>query len=103
MTTFEPSNLKFPLYVLFISLPFAFFYHRYLSGSSTPATTRSEEAYSKDKPLKTIMQPPREDLAPPKDDPFTLEQLKEFDGSDASKPIYVAIKGKIFTQMYTFF
>ncbi|OAX41140.1 cytochrome b5 [Rhizopogon vinicolor AM-OR11-026] len=42
------------------------------------------------------MQPPRDDLDPPKDDPFTLEQLKEFDGSDLSKPIYVSIKGIIF-------
>ena len=41
----------------------------------------------------TIMQAPREDLPPPKDDPFTLEELKAFDGSDASKPVYVAIKG----------
>jgi hypothetical protein len=41
----------------------------------------------------SIMQAPREDLSPPKDDPFTLEELKAFDGSDASKPIYVAIKG----------
>jgi len=44
----------------------------------------------------TIMQAPREDLIPPKDDPFTLEELKAFDGSDASKPVYVAIKGTIF-------
>ncbi|KAJ7089996.1 progesterone binding protein [Mycena epipterygia] len=42
------------------------------------------------------MQPAREDLAPPKDDPFTLAQLKEFDGSDPSKPIYVSIKGTVF-------
>lgn len=27
---------------------------------------------------------------------LTLEQLKEFDGSDPSKPIYVAIKGRVF-------
>jgi len=45
------------------------------------------------KQLKTVMQPPRMDLAPPKDDPFTTEQLKEFDGTELSKPIYVAIKG----------
>ncbi|KAJ2958017.1 hypothetical protein NQZ79_g6341 [Umbelopsis isabellina] len=32
----------------------------------------------------------------PKDTPYTLEQLKEFDGSDSSKPIYVAIKGTVF-------
>ncbi|KAJ7232644.1 progesterone binding protein [Mycena haematopus] len=42
------------------------------------------------------MQPARDDLAPPKDDPFTLAQLKEFDGSDPSKPIYVSIKGTVF-------
>lgn len=42
---------------------------------------------------KSIMQAERSDLAPPKDDPFTLDQLKQFDGSDPSKPIYVAIKG----------
>ncbi|KAJ6594924.1 progesterone binding protein [Mycena capillaripes] len=42
------------------------------------------------------MQAPREDLAPPKDDPFTLAQLKEYDGSDPSKPIYVSIKGTVF-------
>ncbi|KAF9257217.1 cytochrome b5 [Marasmius fiardii PR-910] len=42
------------------------------------------------------MQPPRTDLAPPKDDPFTQEQLKEFDGSDPAKPIYVSIKGTVF-------
>lgn len=47
---------------------------------------------SQDKP-KSVMQPPSGDLAPPKDDPFTVEQLKAFDGSDPSKPIYVAIKG----------
>ncbi|KAA1475088.1 progesterone binding protein [Dentipellis sp. KUC8613] len=42
------------------------------------------------------MQAERTDLAPPKDDPFTLEQLKIFDGSDEYKPIYVAIKGTVF-------
>lgn len=42
---------------------------------------------------KSVMQPARDDLSPPKDDPITLEQLKQYDGSDSSKPIYVAIKG----------
>ncbi|KAI0266964.1 cytochrome b5-like heme/steroid binding domain-containing protein [Gloeopeniophorella convolvens] len=42
------------------------------------------------------MQPARKDLAPPKDDPFTQEQLRAFDGSDANKPVYVAIKGTVF-------
>ncbi|KAL6012209.1 Bifunctional protein GlmU [Asimina triloba] len=27
---------------------------------------------------------------------FTLEQLKQFDGSDESKPIYVGVKGRVF-------
>jgi predicted heme/steroid binding protein len=39
------------------------------------------------------MQPERTDLEPPKDDPFTQEQLKAYDGTDPSKPVYVAIKG----------
>ncbi|KAL6303507.1 progesterone binding protein [Sparassis latifolia] len=42
------------------------------------------------------MQSAKTDLAPPKDDPFTQEQLRDFDGSDPSKPIYVAIKGTVF-------
>jgi hypothetical protein len=41
----------------------------------------------------SVMQPPNENLAEPLDVPYTQEQLKEFDGSDPSKPIYVAIKG----------
>ncbi|KAL3500279.1 hypothetical protein ACH5RR_039372 [Cinchona calisaya] len=27
---------------------------------------------------------------------FTLQQLKQYDGSDPSKPIYVAVKGRVF-------
>lgn len=48
-----------------------------------------------------MMQPERTDLEPPKDDPFTQEQLKAYDGTDASKPVYVAIKGKsqLFAQL----
>jgi hypothetical protein len=33
------------------------------------------------------------ELAPPRDDPFTLEELKQYNGSDPDKPIYVAMKG----------
>jgi membrane-associated progesterone receptor component len=40
-----------------------------------------------------VMQPPNDNLAEPLDVPYTQEQLGEFDGSDPSKPIYVAIKG----------
>lgn len=39
------------------------------------------------------MQAPRDDLLPAKDDPFTQEELKAYDGSDPDKPVYVAIKG----------
>lgn len=36
------------------------------------------------------------ELAPPKDDIITPQELAGFDGTDASKPIYVAIKGMPF-------
>ncbi|EIM81018.1 progesterone binding protein [Stereum hirsutum FP-91666 SS1] len=42
------------------------------------------------------MQSERTDLAPPKEDKYTLEELKQYDGNDPAKPIYVAIKGTIF-------
>lgn len=61
---------------------------------STPSITTSQT--NEKKSLKTIMQPPRDDLDPPKDDPITLEELNQYDGSDPSKPIYVSIKGDVF-------
>ncbi|OCF54301.1 hypothetical protein L486_08215 [Kwoniella mangroviensis CBS 10435] len=44
----------------------------------------------------SIMSAPAADLAPPKDDPIPASELSQFDGSDPSKPIYVAIKGRVF-------
>lgn len=35
-------------------------------------------------------------LNPPKDTPYTIEELKKFDGTVEGQPIYVAIKGIIF-------
>ncbi|CAG8448292.1 2149_t:CDS:2 [Ambispora gerdemannii] len=35
-------------------------------------------------------------LNPPKNDTFTVEQLSEYNGETANKPVYVAIKGTIF-------
>ncbi|KDE05573.1 hypothetical protein MVLG_04068 [Microbotryum lychnidis-dioicae p1A1 Lamole] len=35
-------------------------------------------------------------LDPPKDDPITVEELKQYDGTHADKGIYVAIKGTVF-------
>jgi membrane-associated progesterone receptor component len=95
--SFEPSA---PLYVLLLCLPLAFFCHRRFY--SQPADQPVTRDLKQDKPLKTIMQAPRDDLAPPKDNPFSLEELKQYNGSDPSKPIYVAIKG-VFNSIPTFF
>jgi hypothetical protein len=56
--------------------------------TATTATTTTATST-----MSTIMQAPRDDLQPPKDDPFTQEQLRAYDGSDQNKPVYVAIKG----------
>ncbi|KAI6134641.1 cytochrome b5 [Pisolithus croceorrhizus] len=82
------------VYVLVFSLPILFYIrqrrvHSPSSGTSAATTTETDE----DKSLKTIMQPPRDDLDPPKRDPITLKELEEYDGSDPSRPIYVSIKG----------
>lgn len=36
------------------------------------------------------------EIAPPKDDPISTEDLAKCDGTDTSKPTYVAIKGTVF-------
>lgn len=83
---------------LLLVVPAVLLYRRVRADTTTPHANTAEnpqpeaKAAEEEKP-KTIMQPAKTDLAPPKDDPFTLKQLKEFDGSDSSKPIYVAIKG----------
>ena len=61
------------------------------SASQAHSTPQTEEKSASEP--KSVMQPARTDLAPPKDDPFTMEHLKQFDVADPSKPIYVAIKG----------
>ncbi|KAG2132592.1 cytochrome b5 [Suillus cothurnatus] len=83
------------IYGLVLALPLLFLVQRRtLSPSQQPPPVNPQPEEKKS--LKTIMQPPRDDLDPPKDDPFTLDQLKQFDGSDSSKPIYVSIKGTVF-------
>ncbi|EST05294.1 Cytochrome b5-like heme/steroid binding domain protein [Kalmanozyma brasiliensis GHG001] len=42
------------------------------------------------------MEPSTKPTHPPKDDPISVEELKQYDGTDASKPVYVAVKGTIF-------
>jgi len=81
---------------LLLVLPAVYYLQKWFLGnpdtpfSSPEATPPSSPEKS---PQPTVMQPERTDLQPPKDDAFTLEQLKQFDGSDPSRPIYVAIKG----------
>ncbi|TFY76078.1 hypothetical protein EWM64_g7934 [Hericium alpestre] len=83
------------LYGLLLALPAAYLVQKLLVAQ--PDCPESEPPAEKEENAQTsIMQPARTDLAPPKDDPFTLAQLRAFDGSDPSKPIYVAIKGTVF-------
>lgn len=92
----SPLLDQLALYALAFALPLTyFFYHRQSKANAVPDTVPAEDSAQSKKPLKSIMQAPKDNLAPPKDDPFTTEQLKEFDGSDPSKPIYVAIKGAL--------
>ena len=76
-------------YVVAFVIPIVYlFYRRHSSPTVTPVPAEDNK-----RPLKSIMQAAREDLAPPKEDPYTAEQLKQYDGSDSTKPIFVAIKG----------
>ncbi|KAJ6562974.1 cytochrome b5-like heme/steroid binding domain-containing protein [Mycena sp. CBHHK59/15] len=87
------SSLSLLKYALALLLPAAYLARRYLHRPQTASTSTDK---ADEKPVKSIMQAPRDDLLPPKDDPFTLAQLQAFDGSDLSKPIYVSIKGTVF-------
>ncbi|KAJ7648516.1 cytochrome b5-like heme/steroid binding domain-containing protein [Mycena rosella] len=95
----SPSLLQYVTSLLLL-FPAVYLARRYIRAPSStlpiPAGPAERDAEADDKPVKSIMQPARTDLAPPKDDPFTLAQLAPFDGSDPSKPIYVSIKGTVF-------
>jgi hypothetical protein len=88
-------------YSLLLLLPFAYFFlKRFLEKKFQSALveamsedTSAQQAQSTGNTSGSIMQPAREDLAPPLDHPYTVEELKSYDGSDPSKPILVAIKG----------
>lgn len=84
------------LYALALVIPVAALY-QYLRASDTKPEPEMESKSDGDSEEKsggaTIMQPERSDLPAPKDDPFTQDELKAFDGSDPDTPIYVAIKG----------
>jgi len=76
-------------YVVAFVVPIVYIFYRRRSSPIVTAVIQEDNK----RPLKSIMQAAREDLAPPKDDPYTSEQLKQYDGSDPTKPIFVAIKG----------
>ena len=63
------------------------------SGSSNVTTPASNGGGQRQQERATIMAPPAANLKPPKTDPFTLESLRTYDGTDPALPIYVSIKG----------
>lgn len=87
------SDSSYLVYALVIVLPLLYLFRRRALARNRPTPAVTAQADDKQS-LKTIMQAPRGDLDPPKNDPFTLSQLSQFDGSDPTKPIYVSIKGK---------
>jgi len=88
-------------YALALVIPLAALY-QYFGDTDTdtePETSAPDmdtKSKSEEKSGATIMQAERTDLPVRKDDPFTQDELKAFDGSDPAKPIYVAIKGTVF-------
>ena len=87
---FEQNLQTLVTYAIALVVPLLFLSFRLRSSKSKAPPPAQEEP---NKPLKPIMQSVNADLAPPKDDPYTPEQLAEYDGKDPSKPILVAIKG----------
>ena len=81
-------------YVVVFVVPIVYLIYR---RSTSHTTVTSVPAEDNKRPLKSVMAAPIVELAPPKDDPFTTEELKKYDGSDTTKPIYVAIKGGCFS------
>ena len=71
-----------------------------LKSDDQDRDAEGEPETEEDSQPKSIMQAEKTDLAPPKDDPFTLEELQKFDGSNPEKPIYVSIKGMNTTAKY---
>jgi membrane-associated progesterone receptor component len=83
------------LYATLFAVP-AYISFRLIKGVGATSSTTRVPAEDSDRELKSVMQPPRIDLEDPKDDPFTPEELREYDGSIPGKPIYVAIKGSYY-------
>ncbi|KAG8895205.1 hypothetical protein FRC01_012509, partial [Tulasnella sp. 417] len=76
------------LVALAIAIPAAIAF-QYFTTSGQTAVRSAHQQYPSN---QTIMSPPKEDLPPPKSDPFTLDELTRFNGTDESLPIYVSIR-----------
>jgi hypothetical protein len=74
-----------------IGLSLFFLYHYFHPDRTASEDEDGEETAPQTE--KSIMSPPVHDLLPPKSDPYTLEDLKRYDGSDPSLPLLVSIKG----------
>ena len=78
-----PSYL---IYALPLALPLLYILLRRPHSRPPPPPAVTAQTDNKNS-LKTIMQAPRDDLHPAKDDPFTLSALTEFDGSKDRKSV----------------
>lgn len=85
------------LYAALFAIP-AYISFILIRGVGATSSTTRVPAEDSDRELKSVMQPPRTNLEDPKDDPFTPEELRQYDGSIPGKPIYVAIKGSYYTR-----
>ena len=95
--------LSLDLYQLLIAIalaiPLAFFFTRFNAQPSI--IDESQEPYRRRPPQQKpaiTMQAPRTSgslgpIEPPRDDKYTREQLKQYDGTGADGKIYVAVKG----------
>jgi len=83
-----------------LTLPLLYIYSRYQTSEDDKSDGNTEDKPDTDTEMSSNLIPANSNslapLPPPKDDPFTLAQLKEFDGADNSKPIYISIKGTVY-------
>jgi membrane-associated progesterone receptor component len=89
------SSTQLALYAVLLAIPFVVLAGRAFAKPKSPASAQATTSAKDDEP-QTIMQPPRDDLEPPKDTPFTLAELSQYDGNEDGKPIYLAIKGMFY-------
>jgi membrane-associated progesterone receptor component len=92
----------FELSLAAVAAAAGFVYYRYSGSEDVEESSRPDTAGEKTETEDTVpfamnSAAPSSGLPPAKNDPFTLEQLKPYNGSDVSKPIYVSIKGKPIT------